>query len=133
MTREEIKTWLKSTGHNRAWLAEQMGYALCSINRILYGKEAISARAELAISRLMQEHRTLCQQPQEKATPPKSVLVLSVSPAEFDTWNDAATAQNKRVSDWAIAVLNNATAVSEAYELGENSEDGSLSAADEEV
>lgn len=133
MTREEIKTWLKSTGHNRTWLAEQMGYALCSINRILYGKEPISARAELAISRLMQSHGSPCPELQEKALPPKSVLVLSVSPAEFDTWNDAAIAQNKRVSDWAIAVLNNATAVSEAYEHGENADGDILSAADENL
>lgn len=133
MTREEIKTWLKSTGHNRTWLAEQMGYALCSINRILYGKEPISARAELSISRLMQNHSSPDSELQEKASPPKSVLVLSVSPAEFDTWNDAAMAQNKRVSDWAISVLNNATPVSEVYEPGENADDGMLSAADENI
>lgn len=133
MTREEIKTWLKSTGHNRTWLAGQMGYALCSINRILYGKEPISARAELSIRRLMQNHGSPDPGLQEKDPPQKSVLVLSVSPAEFDTWNDAAMAQNKRVSDWAIAVLNNATAVSEEYGFGENADDGMLSAADENI
>lgn len=52
---ETIKTWLKNNRRSQAWLAEQVGVHLVSVNSWLNGRAEISPPCQKLIAILMQE------------------------------------------------------------------------------
>lgn len=102
MTSEEIKMWLRSTGHNRAWLAERVGVAAQTVNGWLSSGKNIPSRRRAQIEALMGAADA-------SAPAPHSVLVLNIPADEFDKWNAAAMAQGLLIREWAERVLAQAT------------------------
>lgn len=99
MTSEEIKMWLRSTGHSRAWLAQRVGVASQTVNGWLSSGKNIPTGRRAQIEALMNAAHA------SEDTAPNSVLVLNIPADEFDKWNAAAMSQDMLVREWAERVL----------------------------
>lgn len=103
MTSAEIKTWLRSIGQSRTWLAQRIGVATQTVNGWLSSGKNIPAGRLAQIEALREAAEAY------ESTSPNTVLVLSIPADEFDKWNAEAMAQGLLVRDWAERVLTQAT------------------------
>lgn len=108
MNKQDVKTWLRSIGKDRDWLAEQIGVKKRSVDNWLSSNRDIAAKAQIIIARLMAQYPASVPLKQTDGSPnEESALVITTDASTFDLWNEAALLESKLLRQWATDVLTN--------------------------
>lgn len=101
--KDAVKSWLRSSGLDRAWLAARCGVGKRTVDNWLSSPRAIPPKARLIISGLMR-----APLPFPAADGPSQNLVLEVDGATFERWSRAALDRGMTLKEWAIDALSQA-------------------------
>lgn len=114
MTAQDIKQWLKVRKKTHAWLAQQLGVTVHSVNGWLSsGKKITPARlAHIAEVLHLYDMAEQAADIQVNETPLErehmDSLTLYIDGETFDQWNKAALASGQILRDWATKTLTEA-------------------------
>lgn len=100
--KEEIDQWLKDTGKDRKWLAEQCGVSYGQVNNWMSKNRDIPKKAHIIIDKLMSE--PLVPSTTEVSIP-KFDITLKVPHEKFVEFNNYAKSCGMSIVDWIIYVL----------------------------
>lgn len=105
-SRDEVKAWLKRINRDRRWLADEAGVSKNTVNNWFSGSTPMPTKARRIIELLMGSISTGTRLTEQ----PRVSLVLEIEPANFDSYNQAASAKHMGVREWASTVLDQASA-----------------------
>lgn len=106
MNKQEIKSWLKSIGKDRFWLAEQLLCKKRTVDAWLSSSANIPIKVSRVVSRLMAQYPATDNAPAPSLSAADNAITLTVDDATFDAWNKAATAEGKLLRQWCVDVIN---------------------------
>lgn len=110
-SKDEIKAWLKRSGHSREWLGEQCGKTKNTVNNWLSTNIEIPESTLHLIARLMEDDaRADAERKKSESSAPLSHLVIQVEVEEFNAWEKIAIHQTppQTVTDWALQAIKDA-------------------------
>jgi len=106
VTKEQIKAWLKESGHDRDWLGAQLGVSRRTVDNWLSSNIRIPGRKLQAIEQLLSKGR------ESLAAEPRPLLLngqpLLLNPGKdrFNLWNKAwKQSDAETLEEWAIRAL----------------------------
>ncbi len=104
-SKDEIKYWIKKSGHTREWLGQQCGgTSKNTVNNWLSTSIEIPASQLEIIRRLMADDT---DKSKNKADPQQH-LVLTVSLEDFDLWQQAALLDQSKITDYCVQAIRDA-------------------------
>jgi len=124
MTKDNIKTWLKRSGRDRAWLADQLGVSKKTVDNWLSVQDIPEAKLAL-IQRLHADDLAAAARQTQLSEPTNQIFSVEVDHARFRRYNAAAASQRKTMEQWTIQTLDHAvetartTTAPESYRLNE--------------
>lgn len=104
--KDRIKEWLKAYNHDRAWLADQVGATVKTVNNWLSSPQEIPAVKQRLIEKLMQEDEAAEAVRRQKLQPQAQIFSLEVDLPTFRSYSAAALAAGCTLEQWAIHELN---------------------------
>lgn len=107
-TKDEIKMWLKKSGHSREWLGQQCGKTKNTVNNWLSTNIEIPDGTLALISRLMADDAASEIQRAQLKLPANQIFSLEVSLDDFRSYSRAALAAGLTLEEWAIDECNRA-------------------------
>ena len=103
-SKDEIKIWLKQSGHDRNWLAEQCGVKKNTVNNWLSTSIDLPAKSLRIIESMMKADAEKL----DTLQPSLSHIVIRVNSDDFDAWSRAALAKGQILTDWVIESIREA-------------------------
>jgi hypothetical protein len=104
-SKESIKAWLKSTGKDREWLAEQLGKKLGTVNNWLSTNIEIPDGPLAIIRRLMEDDAAAEAVRQNLHNPANHLFSIEVDRETFTLFNRASAQTQQTIEEWAISEL----------------------------
>jgi hypothetical protein len=106
VTKEEIKAWLKETGHDRDWLGAQLGVSRRTVDNWLSSNIRIPGRKLLAIAQLCSKGREPLGAEPGPTLLHGQPLLLNPGKDRFNLWNKAwKQSDAETLEEWAIRAL----------------------------
>jgi len=108
MTKDSIKDWLKRSGKDRAWLADQLKTEVKTVNNWLSSARPIPEAKLALINRLHADDVAEEARKKQLKEPSNTIFNVEVDHARFRRYNAAAAAQRKTMEQWTIETLDEA-------------------------
>jgi hypothetical protein len=106
VTKEEIKAWLKESGHDRDWLGAQLGVSRRTVDNWLSSNIRIPGRKLLAIGQLSSKGREPLGAEPGPTLLNGQPLLLNPGKDRFNLWNKAwKESDAETLEEWAIRAL----------------------------
>ena len=106
VTKEEIKAWLKESGHDRDWLGAQLGVSRRTVDNWLSSNIRIPGRKLLAIGQLSSKGREPIGAEPGPTLLNGQPLLLNPGKDRFNLWNKAwKESDAETLEEWAIRAL----------------------------
>jgi hypothetical protein len=108
MTKDDIKTWLKRTGKDRAWLGAQLSVGKKTVDNWLSSPKRIPEAKLALIQRLHADDVAAAARQTQLSEPTNQIFSVEVDHARFRRYNAAAASQRKTMEQWTIQTLDHA-------------------------
>lgn len=106
VTKEEIKAWLKESGHDRDWLGAKLGVSRRTVDNWLSSNIRIPGRKLLAIGQLSSKGREPIGAEPGPTLLNGQPLLLNPGKDRFNLWNKAwKESDAETLEEWAIRAL----------------------------
>ncbi len=103
--KDEIKSWLKQSGRDREWLAQQLFVTKRTVDNWLSSPKVIPGNKLALIGRLMEDDAAAETMRQKLHHPANHLFSLEVDRDTFTLFNRASAQARQTIEEWAIDEL----------------------------